>query len=199
MPIDEKLLDLVDQNGRLQYSGLVRLINNTGIDYFTNYSSRPFLVGKELYDGLLTKDQFSEAKTLPISRKKVVDDTSFFHRTEGESAKNDSITRAIFALNKKRFSKELSNIITVGRHSENDIVIADYSISRYHAKIEIYFDKFFVSDNGSTNGSCVDGHELLINEKKQLQVGSIASFGRIVFMMMTARDLYIMLKQDQTQ
>ena len=46
--------------------------------------------------------------------------------------------------------------VTFGR-GENDIVIADPSVSRLHAEIRQEADGFVIADRGSSNGTWVNG------------------------------------------
>ena len=48
----------------------------------------------------------------------------------------------------------------VGRHSANDLPIADGRLSREHLLIERFGDVFVVSDRGSSNGSKLNGYAL---------------------------------------
>ena len=45
----------------------------------------------------------------------------------------------------------------IGRHSENDLAIADSRLSREHALVERFGDVFVVSDRGSSNGTELNG------------------------------------------
>ncbi len=49
---------------------------------------------------------------------------------------------------------------TVGRHSENDLTVADGKLSRDHLKIDRFGDVFIVSDCGSSNGTTLNGENL---------------------------------------
>ncbi len=49
---------------------------------------------------------------------------------------------------------------TIGRHSANDLPIADGRLSREHALIERYGDVFVISDRGSSNGIELNGVKL---------------------------------------
>jgi hypothetical protein len=51
--------------------------------------------------------------------------------------------------------------VVVGSHEACDIVISHKSISRKHCIITEKDDKYFVSDQGSTNGSYIDEHRLV--------------------------------------
>ncbi len=47
--------------------------------------------------------------------------------------------------------------IAIGRGEENDVVIADPSLSRLHARITVDGDRLFVQDMGSSHGTWIDG------------------------------------------
>ena len=51
----------------------------------------------------------------------------------------------------------------IGRHSSNQILILDESISRFHAEIKFKDDTFFIKDTGSTTGTFIK-----INEKYEI-------------------------------
>ncbi len=51
-------------------------------------------------------------------------------------------------------------IFTVGRHSANDLSIADNRLSREHLKIECFNDIFVATDLGSSNGTSINGRKL---------------------------------------
>ena len=47
--------------------------------------------------------------------------------------------------------------ITIGRGSENDLVLPDGNVSTQHAKVSFRDGKFVIADNNSTNGVYVNG------------------------------------------
>ncbi len=49
---------------------------------------------------------------------------------------------------------------TVGRHSENDLSVANGKLSREHLKIDRFGDVFVVSDSDSSNGTTLNGADL---------------------------------------
>ncbi|HLL53582.1 MAG TPA: adenylate/guanylate cyclase domain-containing protein [Myxococcaceae bacterium] len=51
-------------------------------------------------------------------------------------------------------------VTTVGRSSENDIVLTGFAVSRHHAQLEVKGEDLYVVDLGSRNGSQVNGQPL---------------------------------------
>ncbi len=60
---------------------------------------------------------------------------------------------------KNRFSFEKS-VVTIGRSSDNDIVVENLAVSRKHAKIEKVGETFVLSDMQSANGTFVNGERV---------------------------------------
>jgi pSer/pThr/pTyr-binding forkhead associated (FHA) protein len=71
-----------------------------------------------------------------------------------------------------------ANLTTLGRESTNDIVIADYEVSRRHARILHKDDGYSIEDLGSTNGTFVNGYRLA--GQAQLFHGDTIEFGQSV-------------------
>ena len=57
--------------------------------------------------------------------------------------------------NKKKV--ELVAKITIGRESDNDVVVDNKLASRHHAMIQKIKDAYFLRDEGSTNGTFING------------------------------------------
>jgi hypothetical protein len=72
-----------------------------------------------------------------------------------------------------RFSLTES-IITIGRHPDSNLVLADPNVSRNHAEIRPQGDRFAVVDLGSTNGTKVNGVRV---STQLLDDGDEVSFG----------------------
>ena len=71
----------------------------------------------------------------------------------------------------------LSNVLSIGRLEDNDIVITDDSfISSHHARIEVRPEGVWVVDLQSTNGSFLNGQRLAsersVRKGDRIQVGS---------------------------
>lgn len=65
----------------------------------------------------------------------------------------------------------------IGRHSNNEIVILEESVSRYHSKIEFQNNRFYLVDIGSTTGTFIK-----IEDNMQIQEGMILELGSNQFL-----------------
>ena len=65
--------------------------------------------------------------------------------------------------------------LSIGRHSENDIVLKDKGVSRYHATFEGKGQRLLVLDTGSKNGTVVNGRKI---ESAELHHGDIVRIGK---------------------
>jgi hypothetical protein len=70
--------------------------------------------------------------------------------------------------------------ISVGRTSENDIAIPEYSVSKRHCIIARVNGEFRLTDMGSTNGTIVDGVSLVPQKPRRLMGGETISLGRLM-------------------
>jgi pSer/pThr/pTyr-binding forkhead associated (FHA) protein len=63
---------------------------------------------------------------------------------------------------------------TTGRRPESDVFLDDVTVSRSHARIERRGDSFFVQDDGSLNGTYVNGErveETKLASGDEIQIG----------------------------
>jgi hypothetical protein len=83
-----------------------------------------------------------------------------------------------------------SPVLTLGQGSQNDIVVADDSVSTTHARLEYAGGAWLITDLGSTNGTYVEGVRLAPNTPTPLAYGSQVRFGglRLVFQAVEAAD-----------
>lgn len=89
----------------------------------------------------------------------------------------------VWTLQGQNFDAESHNIasqgeVRIGRESDNDIVLLRGAVSRYHASMQWLDDKLILTDNGSVNGSFVNGQRV---EKAQLQEGDSLRFDAVEF------------------
>ena len=70
---------------------------------------------------------------------------------------------------------------TIGRSKKCDIYINDKYLSKEHARIFFDKDKFFIEDLNSTNGTFVNGKEILSAHPVKLKDNDKISFGDVSF------------------
>jgi hypothetical protein len=68
-----------------------------------------------------------------------------------------------------------SQMVTVGRAPDNDIVVGDPATSGHHGRIEPRSGSFWMSDLGSTNGTLVNGEPVI---EKELSDGDLIAIGQ---------------------
>lgn len=68
-----------------------------------------------------------------------------------------------------------------------DYVLGNQSVSRNHATIYIEDNRFYLTDNGSTNGTTIEGIRVQAGERAELSDGDIISLGNEVFQVLLER------------
>lgn len=106
------------------------------------------------------------------------------------------LSQAIFIVRRKLYSTQPENVIGIGRAASNDIVVADYVISKTHAQIILFKGMYFIVDLGSTNGTKVNHQSISPGAKVQLQFNDSVSFGRIVFVFTNPLSVYSGLRKE---
>ena len=191
--------NLVDGNNRIKYKDLKNIVARMPMLTFIDEVSMPFLIGKELFEGSMSKaSDASDTSTMRFSLSEVYDvldgDTQ---TTESFTTTASAISRAVYIITKNPHSSEpRRDLITIGRASTNDVTIADYVISKQHAAIQCIAGRFFIMDLGSTNGVRVDGVRIPKGEKVQLLPGVDVSFGRYCFVFTKPRDLFNKIRKE---
>jgi len=107
------------------------------------------------------------------SKKKNEGINSFqeFHPGSGQSA--ELIIQPVDGVQSNNFYCINENGGRIGRHSNNEIVILEESVSRHHSIIEYKDDKFYLIDIGSTTGSFIKiVLPLILEEKMIIEMGS---------------------------
>jgi hypothetical protein len=83
--------------------------------------------------------------------------------------------------------------ITIGRTSNNDIVITDHSVSRLHAYVKQDDTRWVVADAGSKNGSWLDSETLVARKERPLRSKALLRLGDVDLTFYAASDLYALL------
>jgi Inner membrane component of T3SS, cytoplasmic domain len=82
----------------------------------------------------------------------------------------------------------LAPIIAIGQAPQNDLVIADDSVSKQHARLEYLLEGWRLTDLESTNGTTVEGIRLAPGVPTPLAYGSEVRFGGVRMMFTAAHD-----------
>lgn len=90
--------------------------------------------------------------------------------------------------------------LRIGRSAENDLVLRHASVSKSHAFIE-YDDRdlFYVCDEGSTNGTQINGRTLASGELEVLEAGDTLRFGDVECILIEASVFWRALHIDDTE
>jgi len=82
--------------------------------------------------------------------------------------------------------KITSGTVTIGRGSNNDIVIIDAEVSRRHCKLSVDGDQIVLDDQGSTNGFTVNNR--IHEESISLKNGDKVKIGNTVLQLYSQPD-----------
>lgn len=85
--------------------------------------------------------------------------------------------------------------ITIGRTSNNDVVLADHSVSRLHAYVR-QSTGWLVADAGSKNGSWLESELLEPRRETALPPGAQVRFGDVQLTFYRSEDLFELLGGD---
>lgn len=163
------------------YRNLVAL----GRDEFLASAAAAVLVrhrvgGEDLADG---------ATTLTIDQPEAAEETLPHGR---DFSASDDVEIDIFPLTKKP-GASFPDRITLGRTPNNDVVVADHSVSRFHAYVRRDGGSWMVADAGSKNGSWLGGKTLEARKERKLPSGAVLRIGDVDLTFYEALDLYAAL------
>jgi len=95
----------------------------------------------------------------------------------------------LFPLTKKP-GASFPDRITIGRTSNNDVVLPDTSISRLHAYVRRDGARWVVADAGSKNGSSLRGVALAARKEVAIPSRALVKFGDVELTFFDASDLF---------
>jgi pSer/pThr/pTyr-binding forkhead associated (FHA) protein len=75
---------------------------------------------------------------------------------------------------------ELQGTATLGRATDNDIVLDEPTVSRCHALLFRYLEQVMLLDLESTNGTFVNGRQALPDAPVRLMDGDVITIGPVV-------------------
>lgn len=116
-------------------------------------------------------------------------------RGDGASATQD-VAFSVYPLRKS--SESAFPFISIGRTPNNDVVVRDATVSRFHAFVSETPDgSFQIQDAGSRNGTAVGGHEVPgqgAGDPRLLMVGDDVRIGSVALTFLDANGLHRFLR-----
>lgn len=129
------------------------------------------------------------AAGLSLPRGPESTEVKLFDDAEGPAAETTA-SLALVAYPVRRTGRSVGHLITVGRASNNDVVIPDLSISRFHAFLKERGDGGYVlQDAGSTNGTTLNGRSVPRQghgDALELKGGDTLRFGQVALTWLAA-------------
>lgn len=98
-------------------------------------------------------------------------------------------TLRVYSLLKKK-GAPFSRMITIGRTPNNDVCIANNSVSRFHAFFRDDAERWVVCDAGSKNGTSINGTALGFRIESEIASGAIVTMGDVVMKFYVPEDLF---------
>jgi len=101
-----------------------------------------------------------------------------------------------YSVYRLRTSPGSSEHIKVGRVDENEVCIADSSISKQHAEVrQVESDQFAIMDLGSKNGTMVEQERLLVRVWQSLESNATVQLGEVKLTFMLGPQFVAFVKQ----
>ncbi len=173
-------------SGRVALSLLVKRKQSSTVQEFSAFLRFcPVLVGSSVSGVNLAQrlDDHEEDETFMLSYDSPEDALD----EDDEDDSGHTLHRAIYPLVKDGGSMVES--FTVGRGADNDLIMADFAISKHHALIKIKLGQYLVTDCGSTNGTFVNDQRIK-SQPHRLQDRDIVTFARYEFAFVKPETLY---------
>jgi hypothetical protein len=116
----------------------------------------------------------------------------------GSSSSSDDVSKLRVYPVKHTGRSPFPRMVTVGRTKNNDIVLADISISKFHAFFKEEGGQFFLADGDSRNGTFVDNERALSTKQGKptaLKSGMRVKFGAVEFRFIDLKELLVLVHQ----
>jgi hypothetical protein len=111
-------------------------------------------------------------------------------------AKDD--IQGVLPVRKRRDSNAFAMMITLGRAPNNDLVIPDQRVSKFHAYFRRIGEQWAINDANSMNGTWVDGQQIPSGQSAPLRSGArIALAETLELIFLDANDLFARVTADK--
>ena len=177
---------MLNASGRIGLQMLQKMAKVYNKVEFERFMQQPVLVGASVQAGSLATHNRHAQEEL---NKTVIFEVD---TDEAASSSSESLKHAIYPLVKNEYATGPVNIFSIGRIDGNDMIMPDYAISKQQAIIEIKRGNYIIRDDGSTNGTLINGQRL---DKKPVQIRDkdVVAFARYEFTFLLPESLYDML------
>ena len=98
---------------------------------------------------------------------------------QNSTSKGSSFEQSVFLIVNRQMIPLEKPVIRIGRQLENDIVLHEEFVSRFHSEIRFEEGKYVLQDNGSTSGTFVNGRKI---DRCVLNSGDLISIATIQMM-----------------
>ncbi len=122
-------------------------------------------------------------------------------RIDTQAVNDAAVAQAAAQLPKRAFAVPLRKVqhafpsmITVGRTANNDVVVGDSTVSRFHAYFREVDGAFELVDAGSRNGTKLRSLPLKPKEPVPVKLGDRITFGNIALSLLDARGCWELVR-----
>ena len=92
----------------------------------------------------------------------------------------------------------VTDSLSVGRGSDNDVVLGSKEVSRNHAQLSILNGQLYVKDLASSNGTFINDERIAANESKHLATSDTLGFASFIFQVSAPVSTIVIHEQVET-
>ena len=123
----------------------------------------------------------------------MTDDTDNMNASTTNTWQLNALTEALGDL-----TLTVTDSLSVGRGSDNDVVLGSKEVSRNHAQLSILNGQLYVKDLASSNGTFINDERIAANESKHLAVSDTLGFASFSFQVSDPVSTIIIHEQLET-
>lgn len=186
-----EIVQMIDVTGRLRYNAIRDFARKQNRAEFEAHFAHPLLVSAALCEGDIS-EQSGKGTTMRFDLAEL----NQAQKKEEPESDPGELQRSIYPFFKEPVSSAEPVNYTIGRIPGNDFMMVDYTISRQHARIQIYPEPAYtIIDCRSLNGTMLNDNPLPPEQETPLVAGNKIRFGRFQFFFLSPTLLFILLRQ----